>query len=210
MDGAVRAVTIIEGRRTLSRRLMSVIDRLFVDNGLTLQTLSGLAVGIGPGSFTGLRVGLTTMKTFAQVTRLPIVGVNTLMAFAYEARADIVVIATPSRRGEVYASIVDHGVPGQPFAASAADVAGRCREAASRGSVLLCGDPRAVDEISANGLPSIPTLSAKWPSPDSIATLAATRLAAGDVDDAIALVPAYVAAPAISTPRDTSILQDRR
>jgi len=198
-DGTMTGSTVFEGKRTLSTRLMGEMDQLLKARGLTLKTLSGLAVGIGPGSFTGLRVGLTTMKTFAQVTGLPLVGVNTLDAYAHGITADALIVATPSRRGEVYAAIYVDGVDASPFAATFSDLAERC---GGLDGLVLCGPSSTLAEIDADAVrierPSTP--------PAGLAAIAARRLAAGDVDDPISLVPLYVVPPAISTPRDSSIL----
>ena len=109
-DGSLLGSTVFEGRRTLSQKLIGVIDALLAQHGQSLGTLSCLAVGIGPGSFTGLRVGLTTVKTLAQVTEKPVVGVHTLEAYAYGMPTNYAVAVTPSRRNEVYACV--YGKPG--------------------------------------------------------------------------------------------------
>lgn len=201
LDGTLKAVSVFEGRRSLSRRLIGVVDRLLEDNGFGLGDLSGLAVGIGPGSFTGLRVGLTTMKTFAQVTGLPLVGVNTLDAHAYGLSAETVIVALPSRRGEVYAAIY----PGRraPFAETVPAMAERCRDLNARGRVLICGDRKTLEELA---VPEIPSVERSWTPAEGLTQLAAARFASGVLDDPMSLVPSYVVPPAISTPRNSSIL----
>src|SRR3989442_15558354 len=64
--------------RTHSERLMGAIDRLLTDAGWTVRDLEGLAVSVGPGSFTGLRIGLSTVKGLALALSIPIVAVPTL------------------------------------------------------------------------------------------------------------------------------------
>ena len=105
--GALKAARVFEGRRTLSRRLLGEVDGLLAGEGMTLADVSALAVGIGPGSFTGVRVGVTTAKTLAQVTGKPLVGVPTLDAYAWAWGEDVptLVVLLPSRRGEVYAAV---------------------------------------------------------------------------------------------------------
>lgn len=66
-----------------ARRLVPAIDRLLAQSGLALSKLDGLAVSIGPGSFTGVRVGLATMLGFRLVTGLPLAAVPTLEAMAW-------------------------------------------------------------------------------------------------------------------------------
>ncbi|HWM76502.1 MAG TPA: tRNA (adenosine(37)-N6)-threonylcarbamoyltransferase complex dimerization subunit type 1 TsaB, partial [Methylomirabilota bacterium] len=67
---------------THSERLMVAIDRVLTDAGWTVRDLEGLAVSVGPGSFTGLRIGLSTVKGLALALSIPIVAVPTLDAMA--------------------------------------------------------------------------------------------------------------------------------
>lgn len=82
--------------------------------GLVRQDLTALAVGVGPGPFTGLRVGLVTARTLAFVLEIPVYGVCTLDVLAAEAvdtgavTGDFVV-ATDARRKEVYLAHYDAG-----------------------------------------------------------------------------------------------------
>jgi tRNA threonylcarbamoyladenosine biosynthesis protein TsaB len=87
-----------------AKRLVPAIDRLFRGVGWTLDSLDGLAVSIGPGSFTGLRVGLATMLGFRSVTGLPLAAVPTLEGMAWNLRgADRPLCPVlKSRAGEVY------------------------------------------------------------------------------------------------------------
>ncbi len=81
------------------------IERVLGEAGITADDLTAIAVGIGPGPFTGLRVGLVTARTLAMVQGLPVHGVCTLDVMAAEAidggRTDFAV-ATDARRKEVY------------------------------------------------------------------------------------------------------------
>src|SRR6266496_3173877 len=67
---------------THSERLLSSVDRLLADCGLAPADLEGLAVSVGPGSFTGLRVGIATVKALAMALDLPVAAVPTLDALA--------------------------------------------------------------------------------------------------------------------------------
>ncbi|WP_447977129.1 tRNA (adenosine(37)-N6)-threonylcarbamoyltransferase complex dimerization subunit type 1 TsaB [Candidatus Nitrospira bockiana] len=71
-----------------ARYLVSGVDRLLARVGWRLTDLDALAASLGPGSFTGLRVGLATMMGFRMVTGLPIVGVPTLEAMAWNLRSE--------------------------------------------------------------------------------------------------------------------------
>jgi len=110
-----QSVTIIDEQCIVARRdqeaggshsslLLPTIDDLFNESGLSLNHLDGLVVSIGPGSFTGLRVGLATMLGFRTITGLPLAAVPTLEGLAWNLRG----ASTPlcpvltSRRDEVY------------------------------------------------------------------------------------------------------------
>jgi tRNA threonylcarbamoyladenosine biosynthesis protein TsaB len=73
-----------------------------------LESVDALACGIGPGSFTGLRVGLASVKALAFVRKLPIAGASSLRALALAARrpAELLVPTLEARRGELYACAV--------------------------------------------------------------------------------------------------------
>ena len=110
-----QSVAILDGSRVLARHeqeavgshaklLLPTIDRLFRETGLVLTQLDGLVVSIGPGSFTGLRVGLATVLGFRTISQLPLAVVPTLEGMAWNLRGT----PTPlcpilnSRRGELY------------------------------------------------------------------------------------------------------------
>ncbi|HEY6085817.1 MAG TPA: tRNA (adenosine(37)-N6)-threonylcarbamoyltransferase complex dimerization subunit type 1 TsaB [Nitrospira sp.] len=87
-----------------SALLLPTIDRLFAETGTALKQLDGLIVSIGPGSFTGLRVGLATMLGFRTVTGLPLAVVPTLEGMAWNLRGAALPVCPVlnSRRGELY------------------------------------------------------------------------------------------------------------
>jgi tRNA threonylcarbamoyladenosine biosynthesis protein TsaB len=87
-----------------AKLLLPTVDRLLQSGGVTLPDLDGLAVSIGPGSFTGLRVGLATVMGFRAVTGVPLVTVPTLEGLAWNLRGQegAVYPILKSRTGEVY------------------------------------------------------------------------------------------------------------
>ncbi len=93
-------------------QLAPLIERCLADVGAVRQDLTAIAVGTGPGPFTGLRVGLVTARTLAHVLEIPVYGVCTLDVLAVEA-ADTgavigeFVVATDARRKEVYLASYD-------------------------------------------------------------------------------------------------------
>jgi tRNA threonylcarbamoyladenosine biosynthesis protein TsaB len=93
-------------------QLAPLIEALLQEQGLVRQDLTALAVGVGPGPFTGLRVGLVTARTLALALELPVYGVCTLDVLAIEAVdagavSEDFLVATDARRKEVYLARYD-------------------------------------------------------------------------------------------------------
>ncbi|PBC61684.1 tRNA (adenosine(37)-N6)-threonylcarbamoyltransferase complex dimerization subunit type 1 TsaB [Streptomyces sp. Tue6028] len=83
--------------------LLPAVDRVLAEAGHRLDAVTGIVVGVGPGPYTGLRVGLMTADTFGLALGVPVHGVCTLDALAYAADIDgPFVAATDARRKEVY------------------------------------------------------------------------------------------------------------
>lgn len=83
MDGdRLLAEWTLHSGQTHNRRLLKTLDSLLREVGWALDQVQGFGVTLGPGSFTGLRIGLTTLKTLAWVTNRPYVGVSSLDALA--------------------------------------------------------------------------------------------------------------------------------
>lgn len=113
--------------------------------GTSLDHVSAIAIGIGPGMFTGLRVGVATAKALAQVLRVPVIPVPSLDLLAYPLRhsRSLVVPAIDARRNEVYYALY-RAVPGGVQRASEYEVGSvddLVGELEARGEeALLCGD----------------------------------------------------------------------
>ncbi len=94
-----------------AERLMAVIDETLLQAGRAPSGFDRIAVNVGPGSFTGVRVGVSTARALALATRTECVGVSSLSAFGFQARElakDHTVMATiDARRGEAYAQVFD-------------------------------------------------------------------------------------------------------
>ncbi len=92
---------------THSERLMSTVDRVLKDTGLSMDRFDAFAVAIGPGSFTGLRIGLSTVKGLALATGKPVAAVPTLRALAWNIphTAHPVCPMLDARKNEVYAAL---------------------------------------------------------------------------------------------------------
>jgi tRNA threonylcarbamoyladenosine biosynthesis protein TsaB len=93
-------------------QLAPLIESALERAGIVRQDLTAIAVGVGPGPFTGLRVGLVTARTLAHVLELPVYGVCSLDVLAAEAAEQLpgpFVVATDARRKEVYLASYDDG-----------------------------------------------------------------------------------------------------
>lgn len=95
------------------RELLPAVMQVLSESGLEWGDLDGIAVGRGPGSFTGLRVGLATARALAQSRGLPLHGVSSLAALAAgaETAAEWVLASIDARRGEVFAALYAGGAP---------------------------------------------------------------------------------------------------
>lgn len=108
-DGSVLAEQVMPGFKGHFGDLMPAIDRLFRITNSTVQSLCCLAVATGPGSFTGLRVGIAVAKAFCHARRIPIVGIPSLEAMAYQipyARYPVAPILA-SRKGEAFTAVFE-------------------------------------------------------------------------------------------------------
>ncbi|MFG2889948.1 tRNA (adenosine(37)-N6)-threonylcarbamoyltransferase complex dimerization subunit type 1 TsaB [Streptomyces sp. NPDC048248] len=116
LDTATPAVTVAlhdgsrvlaESRQVDARRhgelLLPAVDRVLAEAGLKLDAVSDIVVGVGPGPYTGLRVGLVTAATFGAALDIPVHGLCSLDGIAHAAGLDEpFVVATDARRKEVY------------------------------------------------------------------------------------------------------------
>ena len=178
-------------RVTHSERVMAAIDRLLTDAGWRPSDLEGLAVSIGPGSFTGLRIGVSTAKGLAMALGLSVAPVPTLDALA----AGLPFAALPvcpildARKGEVYASLYrwDGGAMRREWeylALAPAALARRFTE-----PVIVCGDGAGIVRSTCARLAPP---ARRLPSPACVAQLGHAMLAAGSGVPPADLAPLYL------------------
>lgn len=103
-DGDVLSEVRIVGGRRHAEQLAPAIQFVTRESGVELDQLAAIAVGIGPGLFTGLRVGVTTATVMAQALHVPVIDVPSLDLVAYPLRHvdRMIVTALDARRGEVF------------------------------------------------------------------------------------------------------------
>ncbi|NOX81151.1 MAG: tRNA (adenosine(37)-N6)-threonylcarbamoyltransferase complex dimerization subunit type 1 TsaB [Deltaproteobacteria bacterium] len=130
-----------------SRRLLGSVQWIMAAAGVSWSDLDGIGVSLGPGSFTGLRIGMAAAKSIAMAAGKPLVGVPTLDALAFNCTGSdrLLGCLLDARKQEVYAGFYRIGADGDPrslgvpMAISPADLAGRLTE-----PVLLAGPGAAV------------------------------------------------------------------
>lgn len=168
--------------------------------GRAREEIVAVAVALGPGSWSGLRVGLSTAKGFALARELPLIGVGTLDILAYQhARAGLAVYPLVRLGRERYATAA-YGVGDaerhtvQPRNTTLAEL---CAEIS--GPALFCGDiDGEVQAVIGERLAQrarFPSPAANLRRPAYLAELAWQRLQAGSSDDAATLEPIYLGQP---------------
>lgn len=191
-------------KMNLLRRLLPNIENVLSDCELTTADLDAVIMGLGPGSFTGLRIGGTTAKSLAYVMGKPIVGVGTLDAMSRgAANGDAVVCPMIfARVDEVYWSLFDS--TGQTRLADytvsrITDVLDSISEAKDKVHFCGTGARRNWETISQRmgEAASIAPAWADFTRGAALIDLGMRRLETGDVDDAMTLTPLYVRKPMV-------------
>ena len=178
-------------RRDLSVRFFTDMDEALGEAGKSFAEIDALAVGIGPGSFTGVRVGVTTFRTLAQATGKPLVGVGTLDVYGYAAfsehASETIIAVLPSRRGEVYAAIYKSGALAvEPFAATFAELTAHVETLGGEDTIALTGPPSILPADFA----ALRYIEVVAPPPFALADLADNAVASGKYADPLAPQPA--------------------
>ena len=185
-----------DGGRPPSERLLPALDALLRRAGVALDAVTGFAVSVGPGSFTGLRVGIATVKGLAFGSGRPVAAVGTLAALAFPALGGRSPVAAllDARRGELYAAV---------FAADGSVLVPDCvRTPEALAALLPAGTRLVVGEGAAAGAERLVARSAggtlPLPAPfglaraEAVGVLGARALARGEGQGAGRVAPRYV------------------
>ncbi|MEU1042703.1 tRNA (adenosine(37)-N6)-threonylcarbamoyltransferase complex dimerization subunit type 1 TsaB [Streptomyces sp. NPDC005551] len=196
-DGAsvVASSSQVDARRH-GELLLPAVDRMLAEAGTSLDAVTGIVVGVGPGPYTGLRVGLMTADTFGLALGVPVHGLCTLDGLAYASGLDEpFVVATDARRKEVYWARYD--------------------DARTRVTGPAVDRPAEIAETVA-GLPAVGAGALLYPDtfpvarePEhvaaaALAALAAERLAAGE--ELSPPRPLYLRRPDAQVPRNYKVV----
>ncbi|MEI2385657.1 tRNA (adenosine(37)-N6)-threonylcarbamoyltransferase complex dimerization subunit type 1 TsaB [Breoghania sp. JC706] len=176
-DGSLAALSEDLGRGH-AERLADMVREVMASAAVGFADLDRIAVTVGPGSFTGLRVGLSLARGFAVVWPVELVGVTTLAAIAEAARekagAHSLAVVLPARGGEVYAQLfaADGAPEGAPAAVVAEDFAAslpgdaRLAGAAAPAIAQIRADLEIVDLSPAPDIAAVARLGLGASSPD--------------------------------------------
>lgn len=211
-EQGVRVTAMVTSRALYSQRLLPSVDWALERVGASVKDLKGIAVSLGPGSFTGLRVGLSTAKGLALAHSVPLVGVPTLEALALRATVaglpHVICTVIGDRLEQLYAAL---------FEVRTAPV-GSAGPYGSVPDIVVVQNPQACAWEAVCEWITSPTVFAgeaalafrhKWegalgerfvlppvtravPSAEEIALLGARRLERGESDSLAALEPLYV------------------
>jgi len=203
-DQMMNQETVLLGRRH-STELFPYLEKALKESGLTLQELDGFVVGQGPGSFTGLRVGLSVAKTLAYSLKKPIVAVPTLdvLAEPFKGEAMLVCPILDAKRQQVYACIYESN--GESLHRTMEYVVTPIESLVETlpGKILFVGEGlrlygekiRSLKKEEAHFAPE-----SFWvPSPEALLRLGRARFNEKQFDDPLHLVPLYV------YPRDCTV-----
>jgi tRNA threonylcarbamoyladenosine biosynthesis protein TsaB len=206
-SGYANAVGVVDGERVLAdfryeaktdslEQIVDNIDSVLKSAGLTLDKVRGIGVGLGPGSWTGIRVGVTVGKMLAFSTGKPVCGVPTLEALAYSVRNEshpVCAVVSVGAGDAVYAALYhpENGTVSRVGDYYVGDVKGLT--ALITGPVVLVGRgassyARMVSRESGLDIKAVEAV----PGGAAVASLAARRLERGESNDVLSLTPLYL------------------
>lgn len=138
-----------------AERLFALVEAVLGEGGVKLADVDRYAVTLGPGSYTGIRVGVAAARGLALVTKAPIAGFSTLAVHAETARAEAgetaVMAALPAKGGEVFAQLF--GASGEELTEAIVAMPEEVAALARKGSAVLAGAGAAAVATAAQHLP---------------------------------------------------------
>jgi tRNA threonylcarbamoyl adenosine modification protein YeaZ len=185
VDVRLLAEQVVVDARAHGERLAPAISAVLAEGGVPIGELGAVVAGVGPGPFTGLRVGLVTAAALVDALAIPGYGVCTLDALGWAAGPGRVLVATDARRKEVYWAVYQDGVRlTEPAVGKPAELD------LPAGVTVAVGDG-ALRYADVLGLPV--RAEPQYPPAAGFVALAADRVRAKAPDEA--LVPLYLRRP---------------
>jgi len=191
----------------LSGNLLHATDWLLHRCQLTLPQVDAFAVDVGPGSFTGLKIGVMLAKTWAHALDKPLVAVSAFEACAALAPKSLpLLIALPARRDALYLQWMQSGAstPAMVRQAHLPDWLARTRPPHAP-QPLIIGTAQAWEWLQPL-LPDAPCQLIECPDPVGVAQAGWQRLLAGETVHPFRLTPLYIQPPSITLPKDTKLI----
>ena len=184
---------VISNDRTHSQVIMPLVDDMLKKCGLDISDIDVFAVSVGPGSFTGLRIGMATVKTLAQFCKKPIIGVSSLDSL-YENCALFDGIVCPiidARHGEVYNALYKDGKRITDYRVVSVDW---LIEQLNGQKVCFCGDGVLTygDKLAQCTDFTVATQNISMQKASSLCIAAYKRAINNDFDDVYSLLPVYL------------------
>lgn len=195
-DGLI-AEYVLNVEATYAERLLPAVDRILQDARVRIEEVEGLSVALGPGSFTGLRIGLSTVKGLALATGKPVVGVPTLEAMAWSlpyCRYPICPILD-ARKKEVYCALFEYRGAHLTRLMEDAPLSPHALVERITQPTLFIGDGwRVCGDLLQQALGALAMAPPAFTgaSPAAVADLGRRRLLRGEKDPIEALVPRYL------------------
>lgn len=176
-----------------AEKLHVYIEAVLKEANITSSQLEAIAVSKGPGSYTGLRIGVSAAKGLAYALNIPLISISTLEALAHQVSADsgCIVPMLDARRLEVYSAIFDkdynvvRAIEAQILNESAFE-----KELAS-GKVYFVGDGVEKTKILLNS-PNVIFIENKLPSADQMSALSFNKYKKSDIEDVAYFEPYYL------------------
>ena len=199
-----RAHTMVASDRRHAESLTPMIRFAMQQAGVEMTDLSAIAVDVGPGLFTGMRVGMATAQSMAWALELPVIPICSLDALAMNADLSEVTVAAAldARRGEVYWALYRMRGVGmepqrltEPVVTPPEDLA---IHLADRAEEMLCvgsGFDRHTELFDSSPWAQLVGPNSMFPSATAVVTLGGHRMLADDTVTAAGLQPMYLRAP---------------
>ncbi|HZD75283.1 MAG TPA: tRNA (adenosine(37)-N6)-threonylcarbamoyltransferase complex dimerization subunit type 1 TsaB [Actinomycetota bacterium] len=216
-EEGVLAAIAVRNDRAHAELLVPMVRQVLERAGLDHGELAAIAVGTGPGLFTGLRIGISSAKALAQAWRLPIVAVGSLdlLAFACRHAGRLVCAVIDGRRGELFTAVyrpagagvervTEHRVQRPDELAAELETLGE--------PVLLCGDgalrhPAAFERLGR--AVEVAGADRAAPSAESLIQLALPRLERGEVARPLEVRPLYLRRPDVDPSIERRLAAER-
>jgi tRNA threonylcarbamoyladenosine biosynthesis protein TsaB len=195
---AARSETMGRGQ---SERLVPMVEEVLAEAGIAYADLSLVAVTVGPGAFTGLRIGLSAARAFATALNIPVAGVTTTGVFARQyadAASSPFAVILETKRSDFYIQLFDE--KGKALEAPDALDAEAIKARLKSGMTIIGDGAARFNEMTGGAFAGAVVGGYDLPDPRTIATIGLEQLESGTVASAD---PVYLREADVSRPKNT-------